>query len=166
MKLRTIIAVFAASVAVAAPAAAEEQVYYCTSELGTGIAKDEANGQWKTYGFQDIRFTMKLGDNTKGDTTGPHNRDLVLTRGGYETHFICDTHGPTELKCVSVMDFSIERFFADNSDPDESLGFWPGFLAISLSRRRFELYSGATFDGFANDGLRPSSMYAGTCETF
>ena len=48
MKLRTIIAAFAAGVAVAAPAAAEEQVYYCTSELGTGIYKDEQTGQWRT----------------------------------------------------------------------------------------------------------------------
>ena len=166
MKLRTIIAVFAASVAVAAPAAAEEQVYYCSSELATGIYKDEQAGQWRTGTFGNIRFTIKLGDNTKGDTTSPHNRDLRLARDGNETHFICGTNRPSELQCVPVMDFSIERFFADNSDPDKHIAFWPGFLAINLSLGRFELFDGATFAGFADDGVRPSYMYAGTCETF
>ena len=164
MKLRTIIAAFAASVAVAAPAAAEEQVYYCTSELGTGIAKDGANGQWKTYGFPDIRFTMKLGDNTRGETTSSHNRDLVLTRDGSETHFICEDNGAF-YQCVSVLRRSIQDFFADDPDPDKSIHFSSETLITNLTR--FELFRGAAFFGFVADSSGDrSAMYAGTCETF
>ena len=165
MKLRTIIAAFAASVAVAAPAAAEEQVYYCTSELGTGIAKDGANGQWKTYGFPDIRFTMKLGDNTRGETTSSHNRDLVLTRDGSETHFICLDYG-SDYRCVSVLSRrSIQDFFADDPDPDKIIAFTSETLITNLTR--FELYRGAMWRGFVADSSgERSAIHAGTCETF
>ena len=56
MKLRTIIAALTTSVALAAPAAAEERVYYCVSELGTAFSKSVQTGSWATLAAQPIRM--------------------------------------------------------------------------------------------------------------
>ena len=39
------------------PFANAEQVYYCASELATGIVKDEKTGKWKEMGFNQERYT-------------------------------------------------------------------------------------------------------------
>ena len=163
MKLRTIIAALAASVAVAAPAAAEEQVYYCSSELATGFTKDKQTGQWRTSPFVNIRFTMKFGERTKGSAE-IYNRDLVLSKDGEQDHFICSfiTDGP--YNCVQVMALDTALFFALDPGPDQMTGFRTNHLITDL--KRFELYRGSEF-GFVGDGhwLINSSMHAGTCET-
>ena len=44
------------------PFANAENVYYCASELGTGIIKDEKTGKWKEIGFNKERYTIKFND--------------------------------------------------------------------------------------------------------
>jgi hypothetical protein len=162
MKLRTIITAFAASVAVAAPAAAEEQVYYCSSELGTGIYKDEQTGRWRTGTFENIRFTMKFGERTKGQAPF-YNRELVLSRDGFPKHFICSASSSVAYHCVQVLRSDVDLFFADDPDPDATPIFWSSYLTTDL--RRFELYLGNR-SAFVMEEGDNTSMYAGTCETF
>lgn len=160
MTLRTIIAAFAASVAVAAPAAAEEQVYYCSSELGTGITKDEQTGRWRTGTFGNIRFTMKFGERTKGYVF--YDRDLVLSLDGDQQHFVCNLRGSIN-RCVEMLPASIEPFFADDPNSASGTDLISSFLITDL--KRFELYHGSSF-GFVKDSGDNSAMFAGTCETF
>ena len=42
------------------PFANAEQVYYCASEISTGIDKDEKTGMWEQYKFQSKRYTIKF----------------------------------------------------------------------------------------------------------
>jgi hypothetical protein len=44
------------------PFANAEQVYYCTSELATGIIKDKKTGKWKKGNFKEQRYTIKFND--------------------------------------------------------------------------------------------------------
>jgi len=47
---------------VGSPFANAEQVYYCVSELTTGIIKDEKTGKWKGTRFKKTRYTIKFDD--------------------------------------------------------------------------------------------------------
>ena len=155
-------AAFAASVAVAAPAAVAEQVYYCSSELATGIAKDARTSQWDTFPFENIRFTMKFGEMTKGDDIF-QNRDLVVSKHGLPDNIICSHHTDTEFyQCVETSSPDIAGFFADAPGP-YGTDFRSSFLITNLVR--FEYYRGIPF-GFVKEGRADSAMYAGTCETF
>lgn len=153
-------AAFAASVAVAAPAAAE-QVYYCSSELGTGIAKDARTGRWKTNPFENIRFTMKFGEMTKGSYPF-QNRDLVVSRNGLQYNFICSYVDAEIYRCVDTSSPDIAGFFADTPNPNATI-LYSGFLITNL--KRFEYYMGDSFK-FDERFNRSSALYAGTCETF
>ena len=155
-------AAFAASIAVAAPAAVAEQVYYCSSELATGITKDVRTGQWKTGPFQNIRFTMKFGEMTKGDDMS-QNRDLVVSMNGYQVNFICFHEPDADLyKCVGTISTSIAKFFADAPNPNATM---LRSQSLTTDLKRFEYYAGSPF-GFVKEGGDNASLYAGTCETF
>jgi len=56
---------------VGSPFANAEQVYYCTSELATGIMKDKKTGEWESKRFELERYTIKFNyDFTKLDGIG------------------------------------------------------------------------------------------------
>ena len=42
------------------PFANAEQVYYCSSEISTGIDKDKKTGIWGQYEFRPKRYTIKF----------------------------------------------------------------------------------------------------------
>ena len=47
---------------VGSPLANAEQVFYCASELATGIYKDNKTGKWRPAKFQQERYTIKFND--------------------------------------------------------------------------------------------------------
>ena len=47
---------------VGSPFANAEQVYYCTTELNTGIIKDKKTGKWRKGNFGQERYTIKFND--------------------------------------------------------------------------------------------------------
>jgi len=156
MKLRTIIAVFAASVAVAAPAAAEEQVYYCVSELGTAFNKSGQTGSWATLAAPPIRMRIKITGQMRhpADTTPPTKamEQVLVAFEGDTDEFACTREWSDTFHCASVADFEAA-----------TLSFTDQYLITDF--RRFELYRGRP-SGFVLDTPGGSEVYAGTCETF
>ena len=117
-----------------------ENVFYCSTELETGIKKEE-NGKWVTGPFKQRRYTVKFNsDFTEVDGFAP---DLSLTLS-------CHVPFPTEhLNALSCSD---------------SYGLF--LLLLNKENSRFTLYNGSGGYIVDSDSAGTESMYAGTCETF
>ena len=57
--------------------AISETVFYCSTELATGIAK--ADGKWRTASFKKVRFTLKVDGDWKS----------IVIRGGTRFNAEC-----------------------------------------------------------------------------
>jgi hypothetical protein len=166
MKFKVAILSLATGVAAAVSAAAEEEVYYCTSETAIGISKSDQIDTWQTLSFEDLRFRMKFtGDKIRRSERGVDYslHEMVLSRDGYYQHFACSKED-TYYICPQI--------FGDPETVRSSFserGFGgPVFNKASTvitDLKRFEYYNGSPF-GFVLDDEDNSSLHVGTCETF
>ena len=121
-----------------------EQVYYCASELATGIVKDEKKGKWRTNKFVSIRWTIQFNDGyTKMD--------------GLETG---------TMKCHTPYEFLVEGIIVCNHRHD----FGPVFL-LNKNNLRFSYASISAFGYIGviiDSAIEPDTnrINAGTCQKF
>ena len=117
-------------------AANAEQVFYCSSELATGIIKK--NGEWRTAPFKPERYTVKF------------NSDYTKVEGFHDSADPYNCHVPFSfssglLSCSGEFDFLL-------------------FDREKLRFTLFEGSPGGyTFDSDKPDTV---TMEAGTCEAF
>ena len=75
---------------VGSPFANAEQVYYCASELNSGILEDKKTGKWKIGKFKEERLTIKFnGDYTKLDGLSHSQMNCFIPFGDENTKRVC-----------------------------------------------------------------------------
>ena len=123
------------------PFANAEQVYYCTSELATGIIKDEKTGKWKESSFESQRLTIKFNDDySKLDGMDDYSGSWKCQTSAEST-----THQGILLCSANLLtgfNFSFET---------KTLRF-----LLSLTR----------VHGYVNNGDDTNVIIAGTCKKF
>ena len=116
-----------------------ENVFYCSSELATGISK--RNGKWRASEFKSERYTIKFNSSfTQVEGFNDSDSDFPLTcRTPYPSVF------PESLSCSG--DFI--------------------FLSFNLRTLRFTLFKGSN-GGYALDVTNSDTetIHAGTCQKF
>ena len=116
--------------------AISETVFYCSTELATGITKSD--GKWRTALFEEVRFTLKV----DGDW-----RSIVM-KGRIKSFAKCKrrwTHQNHSILCISTDD--IFHFNIQNNK----------FLFADLSPESYTSSKGNS---------DTSQLYAGKCEKF
>jgi hypothetical protein len=126
------------------PFANAEQVYYCASELATGIVKDEKTGKWKEMGFNQERYTIKFND----DYTSLDGIDK------------------TTWSCVAPFANSSQPILKNRFVCYDSHDFGLVFTFDKQTHRFF--YMNGTIFGYLHNekDSDTNSIYAGTCQKF
>ena len=115
-----------------------EEVYYCSTELATGIVKE--NGKWRAGRFEKLRYIAKF------------NSDFTQVEGfGY-------IENSPPLDCHTRYDFLPGALSCSKGG---------AVLIFNRIKLRFTFFQGSS-GGYAFDLDDPDteSMYAGTCEKF
>lgn len=137
------------ALALISPSSAESMVYYCTSELATGITQDKQTEQWQTSGFKQVRFMLE------GDFSAADVRAQVSMQGH-----------KWQFKCDRTLGSGAPKFFTCTCVDFENSGTaWPSVFVINLELMRYE-YSHMSVASYARPLGDNSSLHAGTCETF
>ena len=124
------------------PFANAEQVYYCASEISTGIDKDEKTGMWEQYKFQSKRYTIKFSsDFSKLSGVDP--------MGGF---MLCKTPH-NNLKKYNHL---VVCYNTDNV----------GFVFMFDKKTNRFINSTAGILGYLSEGTATDVLYAGTCKKF
>ena len=127
---------------VGSPFANTEQVYYCSSEVATGILKDRKTGKWKETNFNPQRYTIKF------------SYDFSKLNGLDKTNWTCKTPYPFWDKydhiVVCYHEHDVGNVFLFDSRTNRFT-----FGSVSIFG-----YLGATKDPDAD------AIVAGTCQKF
>ena len=137
---------------VGSPFANAEQVYYCASELATGIKKDEKTGEWKRMGFTEKRYTIKFyDDHTKLEGVDDYNGTWNCFKPYMEE--LIDSEGDTPV---------IENMIVCYSKLNSGDVF-----SFDYNNLRF-FHSWTPVTGYLHNtkNADTNSMYAGTCQKF
>ena len=121
------------------PANAEE-VYYCSTELATGVIKK--NGEWTTSGFIPERYTVKFNsDYTQVEGFSPYS-PIPL-----RCHIPFHTERPSLLSCSNFLGIEL--------------------LLFDKEKLRFTFFS-SSVGGYNRNSDNPDTenISAGTCEKF
>ena len=116
--------------------AISETVFYCSTELATGIAKH--NGQWRTGSFKKHRFTLKVDGDWKS----------VVLKGGLESYAKCKRRWPHKKNYIVCN--NTDDIFHFNIQTNK-------FLLVDTSPITYTT---------SEDGSDTSQLYVGKCETF
>ena len=122
------------------PFANAEHVYYCASELATGISKDKKTGRWKEVYFEKVRYTIKF------------NEDYSKLNGLDRIEWNCFQAYTYEasLKNLRVC------YRKDNNGE---------LFQFDTNSLRF-LFNSTSTTGFLENDYSTNAIYAGTCQKF
>ena len=116
-----------------------EQVYYCTSEIATGILKDKKTGEWKHNSFKPERLTIKFKNN-------------YTKLAGLTFSVIWNCHRPFPL--LSVTKNLLVCYNGDNNGK---------VFQFNKKNLRF-LYADIATTGYLENRYDPNDISAGTCQ--
>jgi len=118
-----------------------ENVFYCTSELATGIFKDKKTGEWKHNSFKPERLTIKFKNN--------YTKLAGLTFG-----VLWNCHRPYSL--LSVTNNLLVCYNGENNGK---------VFQFNKKNLRF-LHADIATTGYLENGSDTNTIEGGTCQKF
>ena len=120
------------------PSANAEQVYYCASELATGLIKDKKTGKWSETSFQKQRYTIKFND------------DYTKVEGLTSASFYCKKPLFDEIHLTCYQKYDSGDMLVFNKD----------------NLRFLYVYGNSSGYLFNKSNSDTNTMNAGTCQKF